>query len=130
MIEMIPVPIAREQGGKFAKGVSPNPGGKPSALREITHLARTMCPDALATLHRIATDPAAPVFAQIAAAESLLNRGFGKPQQSVAVQVDDVQRGREVDAVLQALRQGGPLSRDRFLPLINAQVVEDTGNDE
>ena len=38
--------------------------------------------------------------------ESLLNRGYGKPQKDVAVAVDDVQRGREVTAVLEALRQG------------------------
>ncbi len=81
--------------GRFVAGVSGNTGGKPSALKEITELARSKYPDAIATLHRIATDTTAPIFAQIAAAKSLLNRGYGKPQQNVAVAVDDVQRGRE-----------------------------------
>jgi hypothetical protein len=67
----------------FTKGQSGNPGGRPRALREVEDAAREYTTDALATLARICTDTAAPPAAQVAAANALLDRGWGKPKQAV-----------------------------------------------
>ena len=67
----------------FKPGQSGNPGGRPKALKDIQKAARAHSADALKTLARIATDPKAPEAAQIAASTALLDRGFGKPLQSI-----------------------------------------------
>ncbi len=71
----------------FAKGQSGNPGGRPKALVEVQEAARSHTPMALATLARIADDKTAPPAAQVAAANALLDRGWGKPVQTVDVPV-------------------------------------------
>jgi hypothetical protein len=79
------------KGRPFQKGVSGNPGGKPKnpnvprrrAVDDIRALARECGPEAIAKLRSILRDPKAPLQAVIMAANSLLDRGFGKPPQSV-----------------------------------------------
>jgi hypothetical protein len=68
---------------QFAKGQSGNPGGRPKALVEVLEAARAHTPAALATLARIAGDATAPPAAQVAAANALLDRAWGRPTQPV-----------------------------------------------
>jgi hypothetical protein len=68
---------------RFAKGQSGNPGGRPEGLLEVQEAARSHTADALAALARIAADAAAPPAAQVAAANSLLDRAWGKPTQPI-----------------------------------------------
>ena len=65
--------------GRFQKGTSGNPGGRPKAAHSVQELARKHAPDAIKTLADIAKKgtPAARVSAAIA----LLDRGYGKPPQ-------------------------------------------------
>jgi hypothetical protein len=67
----------------FAKGQSGNPGGRPKALVEVQEAARSHTLTALATLARIADDKTAPPAAQVAAANALLDRAWGRPSQPV-----------------------------------------------
>jgi hypothetical protein len=67
----------------FAKGQSGNLGGRPKALKAIEEVARDHTAEALATLVRVCTDAFAPPAAQVAAANALLDRGWGKPKQAI-----------------------------------------------
>lgn len=64
--------------GKFVKGQSGNPGGKPKALREVEAAAREHTVAAIATLASICNDGKQPGAARVAASNSLLDRGWGK----------------------------------------------------
>lgn len=71
---------------KFEKGRSGNPGGRPKADDEIGRLARMQGPQAVKRLAEwMASDNAK---ASVAASQALLDRGYGKPQQSVAMGQD------------------------------------------
>jgi hypothetical protein len=67
-------------GRPFPKGVSGNPGGQPKGVMEVRELARKWAPQAIATLAAIMTDESQPGPARCLAANSLLDRGYGKPQ--------------------------------------------------
>ena len=54
-------------------------------MADIRALARECGPEAIAKLRSILNDPKAPLQAVIMAANSLLDRGFGKPPQSVDI---------------------------------------------
>lgn len=70
-------------GGKFAPGRSGNPGGKSkedkAALEEVRKLARKHTADAIRVLYEIATNEKGDRRARVAAANSLLDRGYGRP---------------------------------------------------
>jgi hypothetical protein len=68
---------------KFVKGQSGNPGGRPKSLREVDILAREHTVDAIKTLASICNDEEQPGAARIAASNSLLDRGWGKPTDRV-----------------------------------------------
>lgn len=54
-------------------------------------LARPYAADALAVLHDVMHDDQAPAAARVSAADKVLDRGFGKPLQTIGVQsLDDI----------------------------------------
>jgi hypothetical protein len=69
-------PVARGPGGKFLKGVSGNPNGRPTAALEVRVMAREHGPEAIERLVYWMRSGSAQD--SIAAAKILLDRGYGK----------------------------------------------------
>ena len=69
----------------WAKGQSGNPGGRPRILEAVRDIARESTTLAIETLRTIAADADAPHAARVSAATALLDRGWGKPLQGVAM---------------------------------------------
>jgi hypothetical protein len=80
----------------FQKGQSGNPGGRPKECAEVKELAREYGPEAIAKLVELMRGEDARVAK--AAVDSLLDRGFGKPSQSVEMTA-------EIAATIQAIER-------------------------
>ena len=74
--------------GSWKKGQSGNPGGKRKIDYAVRDMAKVYTPEALAVLRRIMKQ-SPDDRARVAAANSLLDRGWGKPAQSVDITNSD-----------------------------------------
>ena len=71
-----------------AGGPSPNPGGRPRILHEVRTLAREYTVPAIQALAEVLANPKSPPAAKCQAANSLLDRGWGRAEQSVTARVE------------------------------------------
>ena len=85
-------------GRPFPKGQSGNPGGRPKELRDVTELARSHTTDAIKTLVAAMNSDSAPWATRIAAANAILDRGWGKPRETV----DTTMRGPTLEEIILA----------------------------
>jgi|SRR6516164_535610 len=74
--------VTRLPSGRWAPGRSPNPGGRPKIVADVRDLARQHTRTALETLVEICRHGKTE-SARVAAANSLLDRGWGKPPASL-----------------------------------------------
>ena len=120
-------PKGKPRGRAFQKGVSPNPGGVPkgeASPRRIDMDARLLARDhsveAVKKLISIMNNPKATHTAQLIAANSILDRGYGRPPQSVEVYDADVQAdsGDDVLEIIEGrlVELGERLRARGFLP--------------
>ena len=86
----------------WVKGVSGNPSGRPRVVADIQELARQHGPDAILTLVGALKDPKHKVAAAIA----LLDRGYGKPIQSLTLN-HNLPASAVADAALTVIALGG-----------------------
>ncbi len=70
----------------WVKGQTGNPGGRPKGVKEVQDLARRYTTDAIQTLADICASTAATPSARVAAAEVLLDRGWGKAAQKIELE--------------------------------------------
>jgi Family of unknown function (DUF5681) len=70
----------------WKKGQSGNPGGRPKDVHGIAALARTFSAEAIEKLVELMRDKTMPPRAVIAAIDSILDRGLGKPMQPMQQQ--------------------------------------------
>lgn len=91
----------------FKKGESGNPSGKAKPFRDlgeatidvVTGMAKSLSPEAVLTLRTIMRSKRAPWGVRVTAANSIIDRGFGKPVTYNAE--EDLQR-RDIDSVSDA----------------------------
>jgi len=74
---------------RWQKGQSGNPGGRPKVIGDLQEQARQWAPEALEALREVATSKDAPPSARVSAAVALLDRGYGKPAQSIDAKVSN-----------------------------------------
>lgn len=72
------------RGRPFPPGQSGNPGGRPREDGHLRELCRAQTELAIVALVEILSDKAAPAAARVAAANAILDRGWGKPIQTLA----------------------------------------------
>lgn len=95
------------KGRPFPKGISGNPGGRPKVLGEVQELARQKSPKAINTLSNIMHDEKAPPAARVAAANALLDRGYGKPTQQISQTLAKIDPSSISDEELAAIAING-----------------------
>lgn len=69
----------------FVKGICPNPGGRARGLASIRELARTYTLEAIKVLADIAQEKNEKSSVRIAAANAILDRAWGRPEQGAKV---------------------------------------------
>jgi Family of unknown function (DUF5681) len=74
-------------GGRFQPGISGNPGGRPKEVGHVRELAREHTEEAIRTLAAIMQDGKEPAAARVRAAESLLDRAWGRAEMTANVKL-------------------------------------------
>jgi hypothetical protein len=77
--------MERDSNGKWKKGVSGNPGGRPKQSADVVEAARALTPKAIETLEHM-LDHGENEMTRVRAAEILMNRAWGTPAQHVNVE--------------------------------------------
>ena len=85
-----------QRSTSWKRGQSGNRSGRPKRpetveahkiIADVKAAAREMTPEALSTLKTVMNDPKAPPAARVGAATAVLDRGWGRPTQSIEGQV-------------------------------------------
>jgi hypothetical protein len=105
-------------GRPFEPGKSGNPGGRPRILANVQEAARQYTAEAMETLANIMRDTKAPPATRVAAANSLLDRGWGRAPASLSLSREDADATSE--RIVEAFAAA---ARDAQVLLVNQRQV-------
>ena len=74
---------------QWKKGQSGNRSGRPKAIVSVVELARAQTEDSIKTLVAVRDNAQAPAAARVGAANALLDRGWGKPSQTITQNINE-----------------------------------------
>jgi hypothetical protein len=81
--------MPRDSAGRWQRGTTGNPGGRPAIAAEVRESLRVHTADAVHALVQILQDGAAPAAARVAAARCILDHAIGRPLQAVAIAAEE-----------------------------------------
>jgi hypothetical protein len=107
----------RDNTGRFRKGHSGNPTGRRTDKgdQDVKALARECTGEAIETLREIMRNTSASSAARVSAATALLDRGHGKPAQTVNATFENKTFQQMSDEELHAIARGDP-EGDEVMP--------------
>jgi hypothetical protein len=105
-------------GRPFEPGKSGNPGGRPRILANVQEAARQYTAEAMETLANIMRDAKAPPATRVAAANSLLDRGWGRAPASLSLSHETAEATSE-----RLIAEFAAAARDAQLLLANQRSV-------
>ncbi len=86
----------------FEKGKSGNPGGRPKEIAEVRELAKKHGPAAIKRLVKLMASENERTA--VAACEAVLNRGYGRPPQSVTLAGEEGGPPVQVEGIVKLVR--------------------------
>ena len=86
----------RDAHGRFVPGVSGNPGGRATDARVAIGRARELSPDAVEELWRLAIDKKVSAATRKDCLIAILDRGLGRPRQTVHLDAAGLTRSEEM----------------------------------
>ena len=84
------MPVKRDKAGRFLKGGSGNPGGRPKLPDEAKEIFKAATPRAAAFLAGMIDNEEASVNLRMDAAKTILDRVYGKSSQPIDGEMDTV----------------------------------------
>ena len=120
-------PATRDTKGRLLPGQrSINPKGRPPIIRDLKEAAKAHTRQALNTLVSVMNDPEAAQASRITAAVSLLDRGWGRPQQNIEARVENVDIAKSAAQVLMDLSRRAKESKLQDLKDKEAIIIDVT----
>lgn len=118
-----PVPPKRIYGRPIQKGMVLNPSGRPKDIGRVRELAKEFTREAIETIIDLMLCPEEKGSVRLAAAEAILSRGWGRPEQSLNVTHNEVPI--EQRTTYDLIRILDELKGEGRGELIEAELIED-----
>jgi hypothetical protein len=90
-------------GKPFQRGQSGNPSGRMKIPEDVKKMARGLTKEAIGCLASVMRDLTAPPSARVRAAETLLDRAWGRPETSANIRISGDVRDLSTAEILAAL---------------------------